>query len=152
IKTSCLAKAAVVAADEKESGERALLNLGHTFAHAFEAEMGYGDDLLHGEAVAMGMIMAFDLSVRMGLCPAADAQRVRAHLAAAGLRIAPPTRGPHGVITAARLIAHMAGDKKTQDGVTTFVLARRIGDAFLSRDVRAEDLTAVLTDALSATR
>ena len=82
--TSCSAKANVVAADEKEAGERALLNLGHTFGHALEAETGYGDALLHGEAVAIGMVMACELSVRLGLCPAADAGRVRRHLQAMG--------------------------------------------------------------------
>ena len=75
--TSCAGKAAIVAADERESGQRALLNLGHTFGHALEAETGYGDELLHGEAVAIGMVMAFDLSVELGLCPPEDAARVR---------------------------------------------------------------------------
>ena len=79
---SCRAKAAMVAADEREAGARALLNLGHTFAHALEAACGYGDELLHGEAVALGLVLAFDLSVRLGLCPAADADRARAHPAA----------------------------------------------------------------------
>ncbi len=149
IVTSCAAKARIVAADEKEGGVRALLNLGHTFGHALEAELGYGDALLHGEAVAIGMVMAFDLSARLGHCPAEDAKRAAAHLAAVGLPTHPPVTGPRGAITAAKLTAHMAQDKKMKDGAVTFVLARRIGDAFMSRDVPASALEATLTAALS---
>ncbi len=86
---SCKAKAAIVGADERESGARALLNLGHTFGHALEAECGYSDDLLHGEAVAIGMVMAYDLSARLGLCPLEDAARVQRHLASIGLPTSP---------------------------------------------------------------
>ncbi len=150
IVTSCNAKAKVVAADEKEGGIRALLNLGHTFGHALEAEMGYGGDLLHGEAVAIGMALAFELSVRLGLCPAADAARVRAHLKAVGLPVDPPRTGARGTITAAMLTAHMSQDKKMKDGAVNFVLARRIGDAFMSRDVSAAALEATLTAALAS--
>jgi len=150
IVASCEAKARIVAADEKESGLRALLNLGHTFGHALEAEMGYGDALLHGEAVAIGMVLAFELSARLGHCSADDAARVRAHIAAVGLPSAPPRTGPRGAITAAALIAHMAQDKKMKDGAVTFVLARRIGEAFLSRDVSATALEATLSAALQA--
>src|SRR4029079_14072433 len=90
IAVSCKAKARIVAADERETGDaRALLNLGHTFAHALEKETGYGYALLHGEAVAIGMVMAFDLSAALGLCPHADAERVRHHLAQVGLPIEP---------------------------------------------------------------
>ncbi len=89
IAKSCAAKAAIVAADEKESGVRALLNFGHTFAHALEAETCYGDKLLHGEAVAIGMVMAFRLSAAMGLCPEADLDRVLAHYEAVGLPASP---------------------------------------------------------------
>jgi 3-dehydroquinate synthase len=149
IVTSCAAKARIVAADEKESGVRALLNLGHTFGHALEAEMGYGDALLHGEAVAIGMELAFELSARLGHCPAADAKRVSEHLAAVGLPTRPPRNGPRGAVTAAALMAHMSHDKKMKDGTVTFVLARRIGDAFLSRDVPAAALEATLTAALA---
>jgi 3-dehydroquinate synthase len=149
IVTSCAAKARIVAADEKESGVRALLNLGHTFGHALEAEMGYGDALLHGEAVTIGMALAFELSARLGHCPAADATRVSAHLAAVGLPTRPPCSGPRGAVTAAALMAHMSQDKKMKDGAVTFVLARRIGDAFLSRDVPAAALEATLTAALA---
>ncbi|MCA0200012.1 MAG: 3-dehydroquinate synthase [Proteobacteria bacterium] len=150
IVTSCNAKAKVVAADEKEGGVRALLNLGHTFGHALEAEMGYGGNLLHGEAVAIGMVLAFELSARLGLCPAADAARVRAHLKAVGLPVDPPRHSTRGAITPAMLIAHMSQDKKMKDGAVNFVLARRIGDAFMSRDVPATALEATLTAALAS--
>jgi len=149
IVTSCAAKAKIVVADEKESGVRALLNLGHTFGHALEAEMGYGEDLLHGEGVAIGMVLAFDLSARLGLCPPADAARVRAHMQAVGLPAAPARSGPRGPVTAAALIAHMSHDKKMKDGAVTFVLARRIGEAFLSRDVSTAALEDMLTAALA---
>jgi 3-dehydroquinate synthase len=149
IVASCEAKARIVAADEKESGERALLNLGHTFGHAFEAEMGYGGELLHGEAVAMGMVIAFDLSARLGLSPAGDVARIRAHYAAVGLPADPPRKGPRGTITPAMLIAHMGQDKKMKDGALTFVLARGIGQAFLSTDVPPAQLEAVLANALA---
>ena len=150
IVTSCEAKARIVAADEKESGERALLNLGHTFGHAFEAEMGYGGALLHGEAVAIGMVMAFALSARLGLCPAADVERIRRHFVAVGLPVAPPRIGPRGPITPAMLMAHMTQDKKMKDGALTFVLARGIGKAFLNNMVPPAELEAALAAALAA--
>lgn len=150
IVTSCEAKAKIVAADEKESGLRALLNLGHTFGHAIEAEIGYGDALLHGEAVAIGMILAFDLSARLGHCPGADVARIRAHFEHVGLPTSPPRTGPRGPVTAPALIAHMSQDKKMKDGAVTFVLARRIGDAFLTRDVSHAQLEATLHDALTS--
>lgn len=150
IVASCEAKARIVAADEKEGGVRALLNLGHTFGHALEAEMGYGDALLHGEAVATGMVLAFDLSVRLGHCPAADATRAAGHLAAVGLPTHPQRTSANGPITAAALMAHMSQDKKMKDGAVTFVLARKIGEAFLSRDVPTSALEATLTAALSS--
>ena len=153
IRTSCLAKADIVARDERESGLRELLNLGHTFGHALEAEAGYGDALPHGEAVAIGMVMAFDLSVRLGLCPADDPSRVRAHLSAVGL---PVSAGhlrravPGGDWTPERMLAHMARDKKVKDGRLAFVLATGIGRAFLTRDVEAEAVIPVLRDGLAA--
>ena len=149
IVTSCAAKARIVAADERESGARALLNLGHTFGHAFEAEMGYGDALLHGEAVAIGMVMAFDLSARLGLAGHDDAARVRKHLGAIGLPVSPPRHGRQGVITPARLIAHMAQDKKVKDGAVQFVLARGIGRAFLTAAASTAAVEATLTAALA---
>jgi 3-dehydroquinate synthase len=140
---SCRAKAAVVAADERESGVRALLNLGHTFAHALEAACGYDDELRHGEAVALGMVLAFELSVRLGLCPAADAERVRAHLAAVGL---PTTLGavrPEGFATET-LLAAMGHDKKAEAGRPRFVLTRGIGRAFAGAEVATAQLEALL--------
>ena len=139
---SCRAKARVVGADEREAGQRALLNLGHTFGHAFEAAMGFDDGLLHGEAVALGMCMAFDLSVSLGLCPPTDAARVRAHVAAAGL----PVTLPQGAWSIDRLLALMAQDKKARGGLT-FVLARGIGAAFVAHDVPAEPVRRLLAGA-----
>jgi len=146
---SCKAKAAIVAADEREAGARALLNLGHTFGHALEAETGYGSTLLHGEAVAIGMVMAFDLSVRMGLCPPEDAARVRRYLAAVGL----PT-GTNFTNTVlwdpARLLSHMGRDKKVKGGRLTFILVRGIGEAFVTREVPAEELSAFMEGTVAA--
>jgi 3-dehydroquinate synthase len=145
--TSCRAKARIVAADEREGGVRALLNLGHTFGHALEAETGFSDELLHGEAVAIGMVMAMRLSVRLGLCPQGDADRLVRHLAAVGLPTGLP--GPR-LWDVGRLLHHMAGDKKVKDGKVTFVLAQGIGDSFLSRDVPEAELAAVLAEFTSA--
>ncbi|MFZ5668697.1 MAG: 3-dehydroquinate synthase [Pseudomonadota bacterium] len=127
-------KARIVAEDEREQGGRALLNLGHTFAHALEAETGYGETLRHGEAVAAGCALAFRFSAALGHCDADDAARVAAALAAAGL---PAGLGevPGGPFSADRLIAHMAQDKKAEGGRLTFILARRIGEAFVARGV-----------------
>jgi len=143
---SCRMKARIVASDERETGDRALLNLGHTFGHAFEAELGYGGEMLHGEAVSIGMVMAFDLSARLGLCPAADAARARRHLAQLGL----PTGIAGRDWSPERLLAHMAHDKKVVDGRMTFILARGIGQAFISRSVDGADVHAVLAAALAA--
>lgn len=148
IHTSCTAKARVVAADEREGGVRALLNLGHTFGHALEAEGGYGGPLLHGEAVAVGMVMAFDLSVALGLCPAEDAARVRAHLDALGLPVDPPKING-APMHAGNLFDHMGSDKKVEDGRLTFVLAKGIGQAFLSRDVPTDSVKALLQKAVT---
>ena len=153
IEQSCLAKARIVAADERETTDlRALLNLGHTFAHALEAETGFGPDLLHGEAVGAGMAMAFDLSVRLGLCPPADAERVRRHLGAVGLPVRLRSIGGDNRRRwdAQRLIGHMRGDKKAEDGKLAFILARGIGKAFVSRDVDEGALGALLDDAIAA--
>ncbi|MGD9882995.1 MAG: 3-dehydroquinate synthase [Reyranella sp.] len=153
IEQSCLAKARIVAADERETTDlRALLNLGHTFGHALEAETGFGPDLLHGESVGAGMALAFDLSARMGLCPAADAERVRRHLAEVGLpvRLRAIGGGNRRDWQAERLIDHMRGDKKAEAGRLTFVLARGIGKAFVSRDVDERVLHGLLDDAIAA--
>jgi 3-dehydroquinate synthetase len=144
IETSVRAKASIVEADEREeTGKRALLNLGHTFGHALEAFAGYSDRLLHGEAIAIGMRLAFTYSVEQGLCPAEDAACVERHLAAVGLpfRIADisgktPTTG--------QLLRLMAQDKKVKGGKLALVLVRGIGEAFVERDVPLDRLTAFL--------
>ncbi len=132
---SCAAKARIVAEDETESsGRRALLNLGHTFGHALEAEAGYDGTLLHGEAVAIGMVMAFDFSVQLGLCPADDAARTRRHIAEAGLPVS--AAAVSGLAADPdTLIGHMRHDKKARDGRLAFVLARALGDAYLDTGV-----------------
>jgi 3-dehydroquinate synthase len=149
VTTSCQAKAGIVAGDERETGSRALLNLGHTFAHALEADTGFGARLLHGEAVAIGIVLAFDLSVRLGLCPAADAARVRRHFAAVGLPTGLDAVAGHGW-SSGGLLSHMRQDKKVRDGRITFILARRIGDAFIARDVALSDVEALLESAIAA--
>jgi len=149
VTTSCEAKAAIVAADEREAGQRALLNLGHTFGHALEAETGYGDALLHGEAVAIGMVMAFDLSARFGLCPLDDAARVRRHLAAVGL----PTgldAVPGRAWSIDNLLDHMARDKKVTGGRVRFVLAHGIGQSFIAGDVDIGDVRRFLEDSVES--
>lgn len=148
IATSCRAKARIVAADEREDGVRALLNLGHTFGHALEAQTGFGNRLIHGEGVAAGMGLAFDLSARLGHCPAEDALRVKTHLSAVGL----PTLGTIGAGAnwrAEALLHHMRQDKKVIEGRMTFVLARGIGQAFLTDDVGDDDVLAVLNQELT---
>ena len=142
---SCEAKAAIVEEDEKEVGRRALLNFGHTFGHALEVEAGYGDVLLHGEAVSIGMVMAYVLSARLGHCPSDKVSVVRDHLCQVGLPVSTADR-PGVNWNAGALLGHMAKDKKVTDGAITFVLARGIGDAFLSSDVSQEMLVGVLED------
>nr|WP_295828092.1 3-dehydroquinate synthase [uncultured Azospirillum sp.] len=147
VTVSCRAKADIVGVDERESGDRALLNLGHTFGHALEAATGFGQTLLHGEAVAIGMVLAFDLSVRLGLCPAEDARRARAHLAEVGLPVRPADI-PGVAWDVDGLVTSMAKDKKVQDGRITFILADRIGNAFTRRDVDAAAVRAVLDESV----
>jgi len=143
VAVSCRAKARIVAADEREGSVRALLNLGHTFGHALEAETGYSDEMLHGEAISIGMGMAFRLSARLGLAPLADAERLERHLQAVGL----PHRLPAGRDwTVDRLLHHMAGDKKVKDGKVTFVLARGLGRSFLTNDVPVDALRDLLAE------
>jgi shikimate kinase/3-dehydroquinate synthase len=144
---ACAFKAAIVGEDEREekpNDGRALLNLGHTFAHAFEAEVGYGGGLLHGEAVAVGLGLAFRLSARLGHCSDADAARVAAHLESVGLPSEPGMLNRR--FSAARLIANMKRDKKMRDGRLHFVLAHGIGQAFTSADVQEEAVSALLRD------
>ncbi|WFE74432.1 3-dehydroquinate synthase [Roseinatronobacter sp. S2] len=142
-------KADIVARDETEQGDRALLNLGHTFCHALEAATGYGERLLHGEGVAIGCALAFDLSARMGLCAQETPGRVRAHLRQMGM--ATDLADIAGDLPSAdALIGLMGQDKKVQDGRLRFILARDIGAAFVCDEVPADMLHAVLADALAA--
>jgi 3-dehydroquinate synthase len=144
--TSCRMKAEIVAEDERETGDaRALLNFGHTFGHALEAETGFGDALLHGEAVALGMVLAFDFAVRQGSCTGQDATRVRRHIARMGLPTELGALGLAGKPEA--LLAHMGKDKKVRDGRITLILPRRIGEAYVARDASSEDLRAFLAGA-----
>ncbi|MEM6780425.1 MAG: 3-dehydroquinate synthase [Pseudomonadota bacterium] len=143
IATSCQAKADIVAADETENNVRALLNLGHTFGHALEAEGGYDGTILHGEAVSIGMVMAHNLSARMGLCSDDDVQKVRNHLSAHNL----PTHSPIQT-NADTLMNNMMSDKKMRSGKLTFVLTKGIGQAFLNDNVDMADVKAVLEEEL----
>ena len=147
VMVSCRMKAEIVAADERETGDdRALLNFGHTFGHALEAETGFGERLLHGEAVALGMVLAFDFAVRLGLATGQEAHRVRRHLAASGL---PTTLAEIGLSgdAADRLLAHMGKDKKVRDGAITLILPRGIGDCFVMRDAPRDRLREFLAEA-----
>ena len=148
VRHSCQMKADIVSRDETEQGERALLNLGHTFCHALEAATGYSDRLLHGEGVAIGCALAFEVSAKSGLCSQEDPSRVRAHLKEMGVKT--DLTDIEGVLPdAAGLIELMSQDKKVQDGTINFIMARGIGEAFVTADVDAEIVKTVLTDALS---
>ncbi|HSP48977.1 MAG TPA: 3-dehydroquinate synthase [Pseudolabrys sp.] len=149
IAVCCRGKAGIVARDELETDERALLNLGHTFGHALEAGAGFSGRLLHGEAVALGTALAFEFSARKGLIGEADAARVHAHLAAVGL----PTHlkdVPGGVPGIDALMDLIAQDKKVKRGKLTFILVRGIGAAFVENDVSAAEVRAFLIDKLNA--
>jgi 3-dehydroquinate synthase len=142
---SCAMKADIVARDERESGDRALLNLGHTFGHGLEAATGYSERLIHGEGVALGCVLAFKLSARLGLAASEDVARVERHFAKAGLK----TRIAE--IAGARpspdiLLSHMRHDKKATGGRMTFILAKGIGRAFIARDVPEDAVRAVLAE------
>ena len=143
IAKSCQTKADIVAQDEKEHGARALLNLGHTFAHAYENLTGYSENLLHGEAVGLGIAQAVQLSVLLGICPEADAQALVNHLAKAGLPVSQADiKG--GPFKATDLVNAMVQDKKVSQGVMTFILMKAIGEAFITNEVSASQLTAFL--------
>ena len=145
---SCKTKAAIVAMDELEqSGTRAWLNFGHTYAHAFEAELGYGDTLLHGEAVAIGMVMALKLSARLGHADATLADTLEKHLAALGLRTCP--KQVQDVWNIDALMAHLAHDKKAEAGKLTFVLLKEIGNVFVEKNVPESTVYDVLAEELS---
>ena len=139
VRTSCLAKAAIVSADETEAGKRALLNLGHTFAHAFEAEAGYDGRLLHGEAVSVGLGLAFEFSALLDRANGQEAVRVKSHLAKLGLP-ASIADLPAGHASAQTLVRHMHKDKKTQNGVLTFILVEEIGKAEVVSHIQSEDV------------
>ena len=147
IAVACRGKAGVVARDERETGERALLNLGHTFGHAFEAAAGFSTKLLHGEAVSLGIACAFEFSAERGLLPQADAERAVRHLAAVGL----PTHikdVPAVQTNADALMALIAQDKKVRRGKLTFILVRGIGQAFVASDVDPAEVRAFLAEKL----
>jgi 3-dehydroquinate synthase len=148
IAVSCRMKAAIVAHDERETGERALLNLGHTFGHAFEAAAGFSDRLLHGEAIALGMALAFAFSAQRGLLPWSEAERVGRHLATVGLPVH-VSSVPGGLPDADRLMQLIAQDKKVKRGKLTFILARGIGASFIAPDVDATEVRAFLVDKLA---
>ncbi len=145
---SCEMKAEIVMRDETEQGDRALLNLGHTFCHALEAATGYSDRLLHGEGVAIGCGLAFELSARMGLCSQEDPSRVQAHLKKMGMK-STLNDIPGELPPAATLLELMGQDKKVIDGKLRFILARGIGEAFITDDVQAADVIAVLENQLA---
>ena len=149
IAVSCRAKAAIVARDERETGERALLNLGHTFGHALEAACGFSDQLLHGEAVAAGIALAFGFSARQGLIPAAEAARAIRHLAEVGLPTTPKDISG-GLPDVDRLMDLIAQDKKVKRGTPTFILVRGIGAAFVENGVDQDDVRAFLSEKLAA--
>ncbi len=142
VRESCRHKAEVVAGDEREAGLRATLNFGHTLGHALEAETGYGSTLLHGEAVAVGTVLALALSVSRGICPPEDYERVRSHFSEIGLPVS--LRDVQFSFDAGRLIEHCYHDKKTQEGKLTFVLSTGIGGTVIADDVTRHELEKVL--------
>src|SRR5207344_526689 len=152
IATSCRAKAAIVARDERETGERALLNLGHTFGHALEAATGFSDRLFHGEGVSVGMVLAAEFSAQLGMISEADAARVERHLASVGL----PTRlqdiggfAQEGLADADALMTLIAQDKKVKRGRLTFILLEAIGRAVITADVEPSRVRDFLKDRLA---
>lgn len=139
---SCRAKSVLVQQDEDErKGVRALLNLGHSFGHALEALGGYDGRLLHGEAVAVGMLLAYEFSLGLGLCPAGDVERLRRHMQSLGLMMAPPFK-----VGAAEVLEQMRSDKKNRDGALTLILTRGIGKAFVAPGVDEGRLAAFLQE------
>jgi len=149
VRLACEMKADIVARDEHEHGDRALLNLGHTFGHALESATGYGARLLHGEGVAIGCVLAFELSQRLGLCAQECPSRVRAHFRTMKMKTEMADIGGD-LPDADGLISLMAQDKKVQHGKPRFILTRGIGSAFVSSDVDMADVRALLGDALAA--
>ncbi len=149
VRVSVQMKADIVVRDETEQGDRALLNLGHTFCHALEAATGYSDRLLHGEGVAIGCALAFETSARLGLCAQEDPSRVRALLSDSGMKT-DLADIPGDLPDADALLDLMGQDKKVVDGTLRFIMARGIGDAFVTSDVPRDVVRGVLEDALAA--
>ena len=145
VMTSCAMKADIVAGDEREEGDRALLKFGHTFGHALETETGFSSQLLHGEAVALGMVLAFDFAARLGLVAGDEARRARHHLEERGLPTQMAAIGLAGT-PADRLIVHMSKDKKVRDGRIALILPRRIGEVFVMKDAPLDQLHDFLTE------
>jgi 3-dehydroquinate synthase len=142
---SCTMKADIVARDEREAGDRALLNLGHTFGHGLEAATGFSNRLIHGESVALGCVLAFKLSAKLGLASAGDVARVERHFSTIGL----PTKMrdiPGGQPASEEMLSHMRHDKKARGGKMTFILAHGIGKAFIAREVPEDSVRAVLDE------
>jgi 3-dehydroquinate synthetase len=148
IAVSCRMKASIVARDERETGERALLNFGHTFGHALEAAAGFSDRLHHGEAVAIGMLLACEFSARRGLMPQPDVERVARHFAAVGLPVKVAAI-PGALPDAGQLMQLIAQDKKVKRGKLVFILSRGIGKAFVAGDVDANEVHAFFEEKLS---
>ena len=149
IAESCRAKAAMVERDEFETGDRALLNLGHTFGHALEAATGYdGARLVHGEGVAIGMALAHRFSCRLNLASIDDALRVERHLSAVGLPVS-PRDVPGGLPDAETMLSYIAQDKKVSRGALTFILTRGVGQSFVARDVPASEVLGFLKEQLA---
>lgn len=145
IRTSCAAKARIVAADETETGVRALLNLGHTFGHALEAATGYSQRLLHGEGVAIGMCQAFRFSERLGLCAPGSALRAAGHLKSAGLPVHPRDI-PGELPPPGKLVEIMHQDKKAEGGKLAFILVRAVGEAFVARGIGEAEVLSFLEE------
>jgi 3-dehydroquinate synthase len=148
VAVACRAKAAIVGRDERETGERALLNLGHTFGHALEAACGFSDRLLHGEAIAIGMVLAFEYSARRGFVAAAEAERVKRHFQDVGLPTDPAAiAGPRPGLD--RVMELIAQDKKVKRGMLTLILVRAIGSAVIESGVEEREIRAFLSEKLA---
>jgi 3-dehydroquinate synthase len=143
---ACAAKAKIVADDERETGSRALLNLGHTFGHALETATGFGSTLIHGEAVAIGTLMAFHLAVRLNLCPKQDYDEIRAHFDDVGLPLTPPPFA----YNIDRLMELMASDKKAEEGNITMILPHGIGKAAVHKNVDPREIRALWKEVLAS--
>ena len=147
ITSSCKIKSEIVTADETEQGKRALLNFGHTFGHALEAKTGFSNALTHGESISIGMSMAFDLSVRLGICPSEDRDRIKKHLRLCGLPIQLNELNVNSW-SSSMLLDLMHQDKKVSGGKITFILTHGIGKPIITNDVDLIDVTAILDEYL----